>query len=122
MEILEYDKDVAFVATLHNLAERPVPHANGGIGCTHRRFLTEVIKASGKLPYPNSSNYRDAELGGEVPSTSIFLDMGYKLRRLLINVHDTTYWADYHLNVSRVSTKNSYKDCVEVYYQDGQPV
>ena len=93
IDVLEKHPECAFVGTWLGISHRSkYPHCHGSIGCTHRRFLKEQFLLKGEIPYPHSSNYRDAQMQGEVEGTSSFLEMGYHLRRLNEGMHDGEWW------------------------------
>ena len=64
-------------------------HCHGGIGCTHIKFLKELINFNGKIPYTNflpaygvglpSSNKNNRT---ERESTNLFVKMGYSLAKI----------------------------------------
>jgi hypothetical protein len=79
------------------------PHAHGGCGCTHKKYLNECYDKYDSLPYPDMKMtddmqqairearldafdssyakewYRNNELNGEVRFTNVYVEMGYKL-------------------------------------------
>jgi|10_taG_2_1085330.scaffolds.fasta_scaffold05165_6 hypothetical protein len=96
IDILEKDKNVAYVCTCHNEVEkRPARHCHGSVGCTHIRFLRELIKLNGCIPYPNNDTYKGAEMQGEVEGTNIYVRMGYSLQAVGEIVHKPKYWTNY---------------------------
>jgi len=80
------------------------PHAHGGLGCTHKKYLQHVVDILGHLPHtqmPMTTDmqqcikearldafdsqyakewYRNNELNGEVMFTNIYCKLGYKLQ------------------------------------------
>tara|TARA_Y100000593_G_scaffold93043_1_gene186507 strand:+ start:3939 stop:4727 length:789 start_codon:yes stop_codon:yes gene_type:complete len=64
-------------------------HCHGGVGCTHIKFLKELINFNGKIPYTNflpaygvglpSSNKNNRT---ERESTNLFVKMGYSLAKI----------------------------------------
>ena len=80
------------------------PHAHGGLGCTHKKYLQKAVDTLGHLPHPQMPMtndmqqcirearldafdsqyardwYRNNELNGEVMFTNIYCKLGYKLQ------------------------------------------
>lgn len=80
------------------------PHAHGGLGCTHKKYLQQVVDTIKHLPHPQMPMtdemqkcifearldafdsdyakqwYRNNELNGEVMFTNIYCKLGYKLQ------------------------------------------
>jgi len=61
-------------------------HCYGGAGCTHRKYLEEIVKKNGHLPFcheddiqPQIAAYRCNEVHGEVDFTNILIREGYEL-------------------------------------------
>jgi len=126
IDVLERDETCAFVGTQHGIAKDCIregppqkyiwPHCHSGQGCTHRRFLKELVQFYGNIPYPNSKEYNDAEEIGEVESTSIFLKMGYKLRRLEDDVQDTQYYKEQYRDYGFCKWRIEEKKRLENFY------
>ena len=94
------------------------PHAHGGCGGTHVRFLEEVYEKYGSLKYSDrpmndemvksikdgnldafnsdyaKSWYRDFEIKGEVEFTNIYKELGYELQN--IKSDDPVIWSIRH--------------------------
>jgi len=116
---LEFYEDVAFIGGcrydhetdgyfIKSTSNGHDPHAHGGLGCTHKKYLQEVVNTLGCLPHPQMPMtdemqqcikearldafdsqyakdwYRNNELNGEVMFTNIYCKLGYKLQ---INNH-----------------------------------
>ncbi|MAH50832.1 hypothetical protein CMI37_33760 [Candidatus Pacearchaeota archaeon] len=123
IDVLEAGPKVAFVCTLHNaIAQTDAAivaagfdrqHCHGGEGCTHVRFLKEVVEFNDKnrksshpdtqgqghygrnLPYADSADFGIACHFSEVEFTNILTKMGYALAVVGEQVHDTDYWSKY---------------------------
>jgi hypothetical protein len=115
IEVLEKYSNVAFVSTARGIGKYPIPHPHGGIGCTHRNFLKEVVKKHGKLPYADSTQYVDHEIQGEVEWGNVFLNMGYRLHRLDVSAAKC-WWKD----IQRKELKEFYYD--QVFYDTEKEV
>lgn len=114
IDILEKYPECAFVGTWCGISPNN-HHCHGSIGCTHQRFLKEQFLFKGEIPYPHSSNYRDAQLEGEVVGTKSFLEMGYHLQRCSDNVHEDRFWTKREndwFQREKTRLKNSYYDGV----------
>lgn len=88
------EENVAFICACTNGFGTSVGrHCYGGAGCTHKKFLDEIVDKNGHLPYCNedkhnlidyssqgyASSYRCQELEGEVAFTNILLKYGYEI-------------------------------------------
>ena len=110
IEQLSSSKNLAFVGcdrnTTMEISQLHHPrHAHGGCGCTHRRFLKEVLDKNGSLPYSNVtlseqnvrrmmrgefdfnskdgiSFYRAFEQEGEVRFTNVYIQLGHNIEDL----------------------------------------
>ncbi len=126
LEIYNYKKPgkldqlIKFIKENHtkfdgDILEAGVFRGKSSIGCTHQRFLKEQFLFKGEIPYPHSSNYRDAQLEGEVVGTKSFLEMGYHLQRCSDNVHEDRFWTKREndwFQREKTRLKNSYYDGV----------
>jgi len=115
IEQLEQDDSVAFIGGcrydhaldgyfIKSTSNGHDPHAHGGLGCTHKKYLQHVVDVLGHLPHPQMPMtddmqqcirearldafdsqyakdwYRNNELNGEVMFTNIYCKLGYKLQ------------------------------------------
>jgi len=87
VDILKQKPYVAFVGTWLNSISRNYYgyHCHGSIGCTHIRFLKQLVEREGNIPYPTNVNLQkdlsstQGEHQGEIKGTNAFLQMGYSL-------------------------------------------
>ena len=119
VDFLEKNPKVAFVCTLHEsvaLKGTEREHCHGGIGCTHVRFLKELVESNGSIPYHKSNSYDDSQWIGEIQTTNAFVKMGYSLAAVTYfpteSVHDKTDWSSSDLYVTELeaSQRGLWKD------------